>query len=105
MTDVIANFEPPPREWECAHCPVVERTSASVPNRYHRCAGLAGLEAPLVPMHSGAWLVVVEREDYVGREDVLYDGNGRPIMSVTVNRPDGSNDAVVYVPTAHEYGG
>lgn len=104
MTDVIADFEPPPRQWECPNCTVMVVTPASVPNRYHDCVGLAGLTAPMVPVGSGAQVIATEREDYVGREDVLYDGNGRPIMSVTVNRPDGSNDAVIYVPTARGYG-
>jgi hypothetical protein len=41
-----------------------------------------------------------EREDYVGREAVLLDGNGRPIMAVVTERPDGSNDVLVNVPAA-----
>jgi hypothetical protein len=40
-----------------------------------------------------------EREDYVGREQVQTDANGRPVMSITTERPDGSNDAVVLAPT------
>lgn len=80
---------------------MTDRTPGNIPNRFHACTGLAGLTTPMIPAGSGAQVVVVEREDYVRGEDVLYDGNGRPIMSVTVNRPDGSNDAVVYVPTAH----
>jgi hypothetical protein len=42
----------------------------------------------------------VLREDYVGGEDVRYDGEGRPVMAVTVTRDDG-RDCVVYAPTAH----
>lgn len=103
MIDVILKF--PPRDWNCPNCTVTDQTAHSVVNRYHDCAGLAGLTAPLVPAGSGSRVIAMEREDYVGTEDVLYDGNGRPIMSVTVNRPDGSNDAVVYVPTARGYGG
>lgn len=99
MIDVILQL--PPRDWECSRCTVTDRTGHNVMNRFHSCVGLAGLTAPLVPAGSGAQLVAVEREDYIGREDVLYDGNGRPIMSVLVKRPDGSNDTVIYAPTAH----
>jgi hypothetical protein len=53
---------------------------------------------------SGARLVAVEWEDYVGHEMAQTDGNGRPISSVRVERPDGSNDAVVYPATAHGTG-
>jgi len=42
----------------------------------------------------------VEREDYVGDQVVQYDDNGRPIMSVITERPDGSYDTAVMAPTA-----
>lgn len=42
----------------------------------------------------------IEREDYVGREDVQIDGRGRPVMAVNIEREDG-NDRVVYAPCAH----
>jgi hypothetical protein len=40
-----------------------------------------------------------EREDYIGREDVQYDGNGRPVMSVVTTRDDGQ-DCLVLAPCA-----
>jgi hypothetical protein len=78
----------------------VDVTPAGLPNRFHTCQALAGITAPLVPAGSGVRVRAVEREDYVGREIVQYDGNGRPIMAVVTDRPDGSNDVVVMAPTA-----
>lgn len=66
----------------------------------HTCGALAGIIAPLVPEGSGARVRVVERGDYVGNEDVRLDGNGRPIMAVITDRPDGSNDVAVFSATA-----
>lgn len=61
---------------------------------------MAGLMVPLVKQGHRANFIAVEREDYVGTEKVLLDGNGRPIMAVQVEHPDGSNDRTVYAPTA-----
>jgi len=69
-------------------------------SRFHRCPGLAGLSAPMVPAGTRAKVEAVEREDYIGAEDVQYDGNGRPIMAVVTTRDEG-NDVAVYAPTAH----
>ena len=93
-------FDPPPRRWVCPRCDQNEITPFNVPNRYHLCKGMAGLNVPMVPPGSDVDLVAHEREDYIGTEDVQTDGNGRPVMSVSVRRPDGSNDAVVYPATA-----
>lgn len=66
----------------------------------HPCPGLAGLTAPMVLKGSGARVFAVERADYVGKERVQLDGNGRPVMSVITERPDGSNDCIALAPTA-----
>jgi hypothetical protein len=71
--------------------------------RFHACAGLAGLTAPMVPARQRCKVEAVEREDFIGSEDVQFDGNGRPIMSVITTRDDGT-DLVVYAPTAHGSG-
>jgi hypothetical protein len=42
----------------------------------------------------------VEREDYIGTQEVPVDANGRPVMSVITERPDGSNDTIAFAPTA-----
>jgi hypothetical protein len=78
----------------------VDVTPAGLPNRFHTCRALGGITAPLVADGSGVRVRAVEREDYVGKEIVQYDDNGRPIMAVITDRPDGSNDVVVLAPTA-----
>lgn len=65
----------------------------------HRCAGLAGFLAPLVPEGAKVHVRAVEREDYIGAERVQVDANGRPIMAVHALRDDG-HDTYVYAPTA-----
>ena len=90
----------PIRHWECPNCTVRDTTQDARPHtRFHACAGLRGLTAPMVPEGSRARIVVHEREDYIGREKVQMF-NGRPVMSVVTERPDGSNDALVFAPTA-----
>jgi hypothetical protein len=53
-----------------------------------------------VPAGTRCKVEAVEREDYVGGEDVQYDDDGRPIMAVVTTRDEG-NDVAVYAPTAH----
>jgi hypothetical protein len=54
----------------------------------------------MLPKGMDAKVVAHDREDYVGKEDVQLDGNGRPIMSITTERADGTNDTMVFAPTA-----
>ncbi|MFN8631214.1 MAG: hypothetical protein U0838_13125 [Chloroflexota bacterium] len=55
----------------------------------------------MVPDGVSAKVELHEREDYVGREQVFRDPElGRPVMSITTTRADGSMDAVVFAPTA-----
>lgn len=92
---------PPERRWECPNCDHIDVTCEVQPHsRFHNCAGLAGLSAPMVPAGTRAKVEAREREDYIAGEDVQYDGNGRPIMAVVTTRDDG-NDVAVYAPTAH----
>lgn len=94
-------FQPPPVRWICSNgCGVIGVTPAGVSNRFHTCRALAGLTAPLVPEGSGARVRTVERGDYAGKEILRTDGNGRPVMAVVTDRPDGSNDVTVFAPTA-----
>jgi len=86
------------RRWECSRCPAVARTvDGKTP--MHPCPGMAGLLVPLTPEGVRCELRAVEREDYVGRELVQTDGNGRPVMAVRTLRDDGE-DCTVYAPTA-----
>jgi hypothetical protein len=55
---------------------------------------------PLVPKGTDCKVEAVEREDFVGKEMVQTDGNGRPVMAVRTTRVDGM-DCTVYAPTAY----
>jgi hypothetical protein len=57
------------------------------------------MTVPFVPAGIRAKVVLHERQDYVGREVVQVDENGRPVMNVTVTRDDGE-DVAVYAPCA-----
>lgn len=89
------------KRWVCPNCPVTAVTGQQfgTHSQMHACAGLAGFIAPLVSDGVRCQVKAVVREDYVGREDVRYDGNRRPIMAVVTTRDDGE-DRVVFAPTA-----
>jgi hypothetical protein len=86
------------RRWYCPNCPSEARTvDGKTP--HHLCPRLAGLMVPLTPAGQDCKVEAVEREDYVGRELVQTDGNGRPVMAVVTTREDGQ-DCTVYPATA-----
>lgn len=90
----------PERRWECPNCDFTDVTREHAPHsRFHNCAGLAGLSAPMVPAGTRAKVEAFDREDYIGGELVQFDGEGRPVMSVVVTRDEGT-DVAVYAPTA-----
>lgn len=90
------------QRWVCPNCPAAARTVGQ-PNRFHECPALGGLTAPLVLEGVDCKVVAVEREDYLSGEDVRW-ANGRPVSAVRVERADGSNDCIVYAPTAKAIG-
>jgi hypothetical protein len=53
----------------------------------------------MVPAGTRCKVEAVEREDYVGRELVRVDGEGRPIMAVVTERDEG-RDCAVFAPAA-----
>lgn len=65
----------------------------------HRCRAVAGLMVPLAPEGTRGKIEAVERDDWVGRELVQTNADGRPVMSVVTTRDDGQ-DCTVYAPTA-----
>jgi hypothetical protein len=86
--------------WECLSCDLTDVTRVAGPHsRMHACAGLRGLTVPMVPAGTRGQNVTREREDYIGDEDVQYDGEGRPIMAVQTIRETGE-DCTVFAPTA-----
>jgi hypothetical protein len=90
----------PEHRWSCPNCTTQSVTRKTGPHtEFHHCAGLAGLWAPMVEDGIKAKVEAVEREDYIDGEDIRYDGNGRPIMSVVTTRDDGQ-DCAAYAATA-----
>lgn len=90
------------QEWECPtkHCTRNARTlkpGAAAPQ--HQCPEMRGLVIPFVRKGTRAEARTVERGDYIGRELVQTDGEGRPVMAVQTVRDDGQ-DVAVYAPTA-----
>jgi hypothetical protein len=63
---------------------------------------MSGILAPLLPARDvdgrQAQVVAVVREDYVGRDIVEYDENGRPISAVETQYSDGRTDLAVHAP-------
>ena len=98
MTVPILNLT---EEWQCPNCHLRETIPriAKPHTRFHTCPSLHMLTAPMLPAGTKAKVEAHEREDYVGKEMVQTDENGRPVMSVTTTRDDGT-DAIVFAPTA-----
>jgi hypothetical protein len=61
---------------------------------------MGGMLAPMLEAGTDATTFAVEREDYVGHEDVQLDENGRPVMAVVTAHGDGRESRLVFAPTA-----
>jgi hypothetical protein len=86
--------------WECPSCGLTDATTEVQPHtRMHTCRALAQLTVPMVPAGTRAEHRRIERGDWVGREMVQTDAEGRPWMAVQTMRADGY-DTTVYAPTA-----
>lgn len=83
-------------EWECPNCDVTDRTAPLPPgaSRFHTCAGLHMLTAPLVRAGTRCKVEAVERGDYLGTEIQRRGDDGKPYMSVRTTRDDGTDVAV-----------
>lgn len=100
MTVRVPLLAAPERRWECPNCDFTDVTYEAGPvSRFHNCRGLRGLSAPMVPAGAKAKVVAVEREDYVGREMVQTDAEGRPVMAIVTVRDEGQ-DCTVLAPCA-----
>lgn len=53
----------------------------------------------MIPVGTRCKVEAVDREDYVGQEDVQTDSNGRPVMAIRTTRDNGI-DCAVLAPTA-----
>lgn len=82
--------------WECPNCTHTDVTFEAAPHsRFHNCRGLKGLSAPMIPAGVKCKVEACERGDYVGKELVQTDGDGRPVMSVVTTRDTGIDVAVL----------
>jgi hypothetical protein len=90
----------PEARWSCPNCHMTDVTHDPRPHsRFHNCPGLRGLSAPFVQDGIACKVEANERDDYVGSEIVHTDPDGRPIMSITTTRDDGT-DCVAFPGTA-----
>lgn len=84
------------RRWSCPNCSATDVTHETQPHtRFHACRGLRGLTAPMVEDGVRCKVTAVERGDWVGKELVQTDGEGRPVMAVVTTRDDGQDCAVL----------
>lgn len=86
------------QHWVCPNCTTTVVTRG-MPNRFHDCPGLKGLQAPMVLEGTACKIEANERDDYIGKEVATVDGDGRPMMNVITTRDDGQ-DCTVYAPLA-----
>jgi hypothetical protein len=90
----------PEHHWSCPNCTATHVTHETKPHTpFHPCRGLKGLQAPFVADGLKAKVEAVERGDWVGREVVTTDGEGRPVMAVVTTRDEGT-DCAVFAPMA-----
>lgn len=103
-------LEAPHQRLVCPNCTAVAVWRGPLPaaglgmSEMHACAGLRGFLAPMVLEGTDVKVEAIEREDYLGNEDVRLDGEGRPVMAVTTTYGDGRVDCAVFAPTAHAGG-
>jgi hypothetical protein len=87
----------PVTRWQCPNCDVTDVTRGAMPpgaSRFHTCAGLHMLTAPLVRAGTRCKVEAEERADYLGGEIQDTGDDGRPYMAVRTTRDDGDDLAV-----------
>lgn len=87
-------LDQPVTRWSCPNCDVTDATRGLLPNRYHTCAGLHMLTAPLVREGTRCKVEATEREDYLNGEVQATGDDGRVYMNVRTTRDDGDDLAV-----------
>lgn len=99
----VVDLVPPAQIWVCQFCTTRIKTAGQGVNTpLHPCRAHGGFRLPMLAEGQRGDIRLVEREDYVGDEDVQL-ADGRPIMRAERVRDDGT-DAWVYAPTAHATG-
>jgi len=90
-----------PVHWECPNCDVTDVTFGLHPNRFHTCAGLHMLTAPLVRadrrapgLRTRCQVTAEERADYLNGEIQDHGDDGKPYMAVRTTWDDHDDLAV-----------
>ena len=84
----------PVTRWMCPNCDVTDVTRGLCPNRFHTCAGLHMLTAPLVREGLRAKVEAGEREDFLRGEIQATGDDGKPYMNVRTTYADHDDLAV-----------
>ena len=93
-------LQPPLTRWECASCNAQDTTrEARVHTRFHNCPAVGGALLPMTEAGAGSRVLLREREDYIGTDQVQMI-QGRPVMAAVTEYADGRSDAAVFAPTA-----
>lgn len=79
--------------WYCPNCDVTDVTAPLPPgsSRYHTCAGLHMLTAPLVRAEVKAKVEAAERDDYLCGDFQATGDDGKPYMNIRLTREDGED--------------
>lgn len=82
--------------WECPNCDVTDATGPLPPgsSRFHTCAGLHMLTAPLIRAGTRCKVEAEERADYLNGEIQNSGDDGKPYMAIRTTRNDGEDLAV-----------
>jgi len=83
-------------DWECPNCDVTDHTPSLPPgsSRFHTCAGLHMLTAPLVRAGTRCKVEAEERADYLNGEIQNTGDDGKPYMNIRTTREEGEDLAV-----------
>lgn len=93
--DLAAHLlDQPVTRWYCPNCTITDTTAGLLPNRYHTCAGLHMLTAPLLREGTRATVTAEEREDYLGDDIQATGDDGRVYMAVRTTYDDHDDVAV-----------
>jgi hypothetical protein len=85
-----------PQAWHCPNCSVTDVTPPMPPgqSQYHTCAGLHGLNAPLIRDGVCAKVEAEERQDYLNGDVQQTGDDGKVYCAVRTTRPDGDDVTV-----------
>lgn len=98
---MTVELSPPIRHWKCPSCSFTDTTRRyDLHSLLHVCPALNNASVPMEEVrdlddNTVSRHVVVEREDYIGSEVGVTN-----VAGVKTERPDGSNDMIVYPGTA-----